>query len=187
MFRERGFHGASIDDIGAAAGISGPALYYHFRDKQALLAAAFAHLGDQMFDRMDQIVRTRLEPEETLHRLIECHVEVVHTHRDSFPVLFAEDTQLRPDNLDWVKRRRQSFVEYWVRPLLRIRPALSPSVARVLATGGIWLVHSMAYTETGADDDELKSVLAAAAYVAMVETDVGENPRLIRPVREEMP
>lgn len=182
LFRERGFHGATIDDIGAAAGITGPALYYHFRDKQALLAAAFAHLGDQMFDRMDQIVGKHLEPEDTLRQLIECHVEVVHAHRASFPVLFAEDTQLRPDDADWVRRRRQNFVGYWVRPLVRIRPELTASVARVLATGAVWSVHSMAYFETGADDDELKSVLVAAAYTAMVETDVGEHARPIRPV-----
>lgn len=39
LFRRHGFHGVGMDDIGAAAGVSGPAVYRHFPGKQALLAA----------------------------------------------------------------------------------------------------------------------------------------------------
>src|SRR5687767_14801282 len=38
LFRARGFHGVGINDIAAAAGITGPALYRHFTDKQAVLS-----------------------------------------------------------------------------------------------------------------------------------------------------
>src|ERR1700704_5221805 len=37
LFAHHGFHGVGIDDIGAAVGISGPALYRHFRSKDAML------------------------------------------------------------------------------------------------------------------------------------------------------
>ncbi|MGH3950933.1 MAG: helix-turn-helix domain-containing protein, partial [Pseudonocardiaceae bacterium] len=37
LFAQHGFHGVGIDDIGAAVGISGPALYRHFRSKDAML------------------------------------------------------------------------------------------------------------------------------------------------------
>jgi AcrR family transcriptional regulator len=39
MFRERGYAATSVDMIGAAIGISGPAIYRHFEHKQALLIA----------------------------------------------------------------------------------------------------------------------------------------------------
>ena len=38
LFAARGFHGVSVADIGAACGISGPALYKHFASKDAVLA-----------------------------------------------------------------------------------------------------------------------------------------------------
>ena len=38
-FAERGFNGVSIEDLGTAVGMSGPAVYRHFESKQALLAA----------------------------------------------------------------------------------------------------------------------------------------------------
>ena len=37
LFAARGFHAVGIDDIGAAAGITGPGVYRHFAGKQALL------------------------------------------------------------------------------------------------------------------------------------------------------
>ena len=38
LFAQRGFHGVSVADLGAACGISGPALYKHFPSKDAVLA-----------------------------------------------------------------------------------------------------------------------------------------------------
>ncbi|MFD4527685.1 TetR/AcrR family transcriptional regulator [Streptomyces sp. NPDC058470] len=38
MFAQQGFHNVSVNDIAAAAGISGPAIYRHFKNKQAILA-----------------------------------------------------------------------------------------------------------------------------------------------------
>ncbi len=37
LFATRGYHGVSMDDIGAAAGVTGPALYHHFAGKEAML------------------------------------------------------------------------------------------------------------------------------------------------------
>jgi AcrR family transcriptional regulator len=37
LFARHGFHGVSIADLGAAVGVSGPALYRHFPGKEALL------------------------------------------------------------------------------------------------------------------------------------------------------
>ncbi|HKT01050.1 MAG TPA: helix-turn-helix domain-containing protein, partial [Rugosimonospora sp.] len=38
LIRTRGYHAVGVNEIGAAAGVSGPAVYRHFPDKQALLA-----------------------------------------------------------------------------------------------------------------------------------------------------
>jgi AcrR family transcriptional regulator len=47
LFRQRGYQEIGIDEIGAAVGISGPAIYRHFKGKHALLAAIIeTHLRD---------------------------------------------------------------------------------------------------------------------------------------------
>ncbi|GAA1032952.1 hypothetical protein GCM10009557_33140 [Virgisporangium ochraceum] len=37
LFCQRGYHGVSVDEIAAAVGISGPAVYRHFPTKYAIL------------------------------------------------------------------------------------------------------------------------------------------------------
>lgn len=46
LFCARGFHNVGIEDIARAVGITGPAIYRHFRTKQAILAAAVEELGN---------------------------------------------------------------------------------------------------------------------------------------------
>lgn len=48
LFRQRGFAGVGIDDIGAAVGISGPGVYRHYSGKQALLAEIINGYLDQV-------------------------------------------------------------------------------------------------------------------------------------------
>ena len=46
LFASRGYHGVSMDDIGAAAGVTGPALYHHFAGKEAMLVAALTPVSE---------------------------------------------------------------------------------------------------------------------------------------------
>src|SRR5262245_23803786 len=48
LFAARGYHGVSMDAIGAAAGVTGPALYHHFKDKEAMLAAALTPVSENL-------------------------------------------------------------------------------------------------------------------------------------------
>ncbi|GAB3900977.1 hypothetical protein GCM10027612_63580 [Microbispora bryophytorum subsp. camponoti] len=48
LFAARGFHGVSIEDIGAAVGISGPALYRHFSGKEALLTEMLLDISERL-------------------------------------------------------------------------------------------------------------------------------------------
>ena len=41
LFASRGYYAVTVDDIGDAVGLTGPALYRHFASKEALLVAVF--------------------------------------------------------------------------------------------------------------------------------------------------
>ena len=49
LFRRRGFFRVGVDEIAAAAGITKRTLYYHFKSKDALLAAVLASQHEQDF------------------------------------------------------------------------------------------------------------------------------------------
>ncbi|PXY30042.1 TetR family transcriptional regulator [Prauserella sp. PE36] len=70
LFCERGYHAVGLGDIATEAGITGPAIYKHFRNKQAILAYAAADLASAIegvlaevpasgppWERLDQVVR----------------------------------------------------------------------------------------------------------------------------------
>ena len=48
LFAARGFHGVSVAEIGAACGISGPALYKHFASKDAMLAQMLVSISETL-------------------------------------------------------------------------------------------------------------------------------------------
>lgn len=48
LFVERGYGNVSVSDIARAAGISGPSVYRHFADKEAILATAMRSAVDEM-------------------------------------------------------------------------------------------------------------------------------------------
>src|ERR1700754_50998 len=48
LFAGRGFARVSLEDLGAAAGVSGPAVYRHFAGKQAVLAALLIDVSREL-------------------------------------------------------------------------------------------------------------------------------------------
>ena len=63
LFAARGFHGVSVADLGAACGISGPALYKHFPSKDAMLAEMLVSISEELLAvgrRRVEVAATRL-------------------------------------------------------------------------------------------------------------------------------
>src|SRR6476661_3947393 len=75
LFAARGYHGVSMDDIGSAAGVTGPALYHHFAGKEAMLVAALAPVSEGLLEGGRARVATHAgELKEALASLVEFHV-----------------------------------------------------------------------------------------------------------------
>src|SRR5215217_5417826 len=75
LFATRGYHGVSMDDIGTAAGVTGPALYHHFAGKEAMLAAALIPVSEQLLaGGQARIAGHPEDPTAALAALIDFHV-----------------------------------------------------------------------------------------------------------------
>jgi len=48
LFRRHGYHQVGVQEIAAAAGLTGPAVYRHFRSKQEILAACIAERANRL-------------------------------------------------------------------------------------------------------------------------------------------
>ncbi|HZX84698.1 MAG TPA: TetR/AcrR family transcriptional regulator, partial [Reyranella sp.] len=56
MFLAKGFTGASLDELAAAAGLNRPSLYAAFGDKEQLYIATLRHYGAKSIEGLDTIL-----------------------------------------------------------------------------------------------------------------------------------
>src|SRR5258707_4743678 len=70
LFARHGYRGVSIGDLGAAVGLTGPALYRHFRSKDAVLAEMLLDISQRL---LTEGSRRAARPAEPLDALIARH------------------------------------------------------------------------------------------------------------------
>ncbi len=139
LFAEKGFHGVSIAELGAACGFSGPALYRHFRSKDAVLAEMLVSISDELLTVGRERVRAAGGPEEALRELIDWHVTFALEHKALIVVQDRDWSALPLEAREKVRDTQRKYVEVWVKQLRTIDPGLTPkrARARVHATFGL--------------------------------------------------
>lgn len=151
LFLERGFHGTSIDEIGAAAGISGPGVYRHVASKDALLMAVLDRLWSEGFGPVVRAVADR-PPRDALVTLIDAHVELAIGQATALVLLVTELRHLPEDYRSRALRNHHRYVDAWVGPLRSLRPEASDDEARAAATAIHGLIDSAARVPEFVDD-----------------------------------
>src|SRR3954467_4926091 len=62
LFAERGSRAVGVDDVGAAVGVTGPAIYRHFASKDAMLAEMLLRISERLLDGGKECVTTSTDP-----------------------------------------------------------------------------------------------------------------------------
>src|SRR5947209_18026676 len=126
LFASRGYHGVSMDDIGAAAGVTGPALYHHFAGKEAMLAAALIPVSEQLLaGGRSRIVEFADQPHAALTALVDFHVDFALANPAVIALHLHELDRLPDEPRRQIRRLQRQYVEEWVTVLTVLRPALS--------------------------------------------------------------
>lgn len=97
-FEEHGYHGTSVRDIARRVGVTVPALYYHYENKQALLFVLLAQSMESLLEKCRMAVAEGgPDPVACLSGLVECMVRFM-AHRGSKGLLDSEIRSLEPEN-----------------------------------------------------------------------------------------
>src|SRR5919107_616849 len=125
LFATRGYHGVSMDDIGAAAGVTGPALYHHFAGKEAMLVAALIPVSEGLLHGGKQrVARHPQDAHAALTDLIEFHVEFALENPAVIALHLHELDRLPEEPRRQIRRLQRLYVEEWVGVLATLRPEL---------------------------------------------------------------
>jgi AcrR family transcriptional regulator len=102
VFARKGYHGASLDDIAQAAGVSKALIYEHFASKRELHASLVTAHVEEIFRRLEANVQAGTTGEERLRGGIDTFLSFVEEHREAWRALFRDAAD--PEVGDFMER-----------------------------------------------------------------------------------
>jgi AcrR family transcriptional regulator len=163
LFASSGFHGVSIEDIGSACGISGPAVYRHFPSKDALLADLLVGISEHLLTGAQRVLATGGGIPELVH----FHLDFSMQHPDLIRVQDRDLGNLG-DGARKVRRLQRAYVDVWVTALQRAAPDINRTSARARAHAAFGLLNSTPHSAPGQEPDVVRELLARMAQAALL-------------------
>jgi AcrR family transcriptional regulator len=168
LFAARGYHGVSMDDIGSAAGVTGPALYHHFAGKEAMLVAALIPVSEGLLEGgRARVAQHQNGARSALESLIDFHVDFALANPAVIALHLHELDRLPEEPRRQIRRLQRLYVEEWVGVLTSLRPELPAGEARVLAHAAFGLMNSTPFLSVEVDRLRSADLLRAATLAAL--------------------
>ena len=142
LFAQRGYHGVSVAELGAACGISGPALYKHFPSKQAMLAEMLVSVSEELLREGRRRVSETPDPRAALAALVDWHVDFALRHRPLIVVQDRDWESLPDDAREQVRALQREYVDLWAGRLREVHEGLRLDSARAMAHAAFGLINS---------------------------------------------
>jgi AcrR family transcriptional regulator len=146
LMATRGFHGMSVGDLGAAAGITGPALYRHFPSKQALLGALLTDISERLLAGGKACVAESTGPEDALQRLVRAHVDFAMSRPDLIRVQDRDFSSMSKADQHRVRRLQRQYVELWVQQVVAAGGQVDEEEVRATIHAAFGLLNSTPYS-----------------------------------------
>jgi AcrR family transcriptional regulator len=163
LFERNGFEATSLNEIGTAAGVTGPNLYSYFASKADILETATSRGVSALWLLLNRVLRDNGEPAEALCALVTGYIRLALERTVLASLLLSEQR-----NVDDVTRNRQrEYVAEWVALLRSSRPGIDEPSARVLVHTALAVIHTMVQIGREQDDPTFADDLAAMATAVL--------------------
>ncbi|MEU0571462.1 helix-turn-helix domain-containing protein [Nonomuraea sp. NPDC005983] len=167
LFAARGFHGVSIEDIGGAVGVSGPALYRHFAGKDALLAEMLLDISSRLRESAVAVVTSASGPAETLDALLNVQITFALEQPALITVHDRELGNVPEQERRQIRRLQRLYVEEWVTVLAELHPLCPPPRLRAATHAVFGLLNSTPHSAGELPDQAMRPLLHAMARAAI--------------------
>ncbi|WP_267305656.1 TetR/AcrR family transcriptional regulator [Mycobacterium barrassiae] len=174
LFIDRGFHSVKLEDIAEAAGVTARALYRHYDNKQALLAAAI-QMGQEQYQsaRMDAQGDVPSTPKPLSAELEDLIAAAVASR--SLSVLWQREARYLDDTERAEVRRRINAIVAGMHEGVRLETGdLSPAHTELRAWAVASTLTSLGRHNLTLPKDELTDLLSRACMAAALTPPVRE-------------
>ncbi|MDT5340108.1 MAG: hypothetical protein QOD90_5613 [Mycobacterium sp.] len=179
LVARKGFHAASIAEIGAAAGITGSGVYRHFDSKSAVLVSLFDQIIDELLRDERDVLESTTDLGAALDLLIAGQVEFVVGDRELAQVYYNEIHNLPEEDRRRLRRKQRLYLEEWVHLVSELREDLSDTDARVVVHAAIGAIQSPLFHDAGLAEDRLRVLITetARAILGIAPPQTSRAPR----------
>jgi AcrR family transcriptional regulator len=94
VFRQKGFHGASMQDIAEAVNLQKASLYHHVSSKQEILLALLDRALELLLERISPLAQQDIPADEALKQMIRAYLQILADNTDLSAVLLFEHRSL---------------------------------------------------------------------------------------------
>jgi AcrR family transcriptional regulator len=168
LVAERGYHEVGMTDIGAAAGITGSAIYRHFDGKSDVLVTMFDRVIDDLSGGAAAIAESTADPLLALRALIQGQIRFVIDDRTLAQVYYHEVANLPAEDRRRLRRKQRLYLEEWVHQLAVLRTGASDAELRARVHAAIGAIQSLLRYQSGLAADQLEGVIAAGAELVLI-------------------
>jgi AcrR family transcriptional regulator len=143
IFREKGYHASSMQDIADAVGLLKGSLYHHISGKQELLLKVFENGMRLATEMLEEVAGADLPPDEKLKQAITGHIEIITQDLNQATVSIMEARALKPAQRQRLVAQRDYF-EALLRQILQegIDAGVFRSIDVDLATFALLGMHN---------------------------------------------
>jgi TetR/AcrR family transcriptional regulator, cholesterol catabolism regulator len=113
VFRQKGFHGASMSDIAAAVSLRKASLYHHVSSKQEILLELLERALELLLERISLITTQNISADEKLQRMIREYLQILVENIDLASVLLFEHRSLERRQRTRHIPNRDKFESLW--------------------------------------------------------------------------
>jgi AcrR family transcriptional regulator len=168
LFAARGFHGVSIEDIGSAVGVSGPALYRHFAGKEALLTEMLLDISVRLHEQGVRLATAAADPEQALDALLRGHIAFALAHPELIRVHERELDGVPERDRRQIRRLQRLYVEEWVTVLSDLHPGCPPPRLRAATHAVFGLLNSTPRSAGELPPEAMAALLQSMAHAALL-------------------
>lgn len=119
VFAASGFHGASMNDVAEAVGVTKPVLYQHFDSKRDLYQALIDEVGDRLLGRIAKATAESTDGKTLTEAGFRAYFRWVADDHDGFRFLFGSGTR-RDDEFNAAVARINAQAAAAVAPLIAV-------------------------------------------------------------------
>jgi len=113
VFRQKGFHGTSMQDIAEAVNLQKASLYHHVSSKQEILLALLDRALELLLERISTISDQPLPADQKLRQMIRTYLQILAENTDLSAVLLFEHRSLERKQHARHVPNRDKFEALW--------------------------------------------------------------------------